>query len=210
MRLRLHTRYQNSAGERVRIVLHLKGLAFDYVAVRSPRDPDYRAINPQGLMPALEVDGRFVAQSTAIVELLEELFPEPSVFPADPVERAQVRAFASLVCADLHPLNNNRVRRYLSERIGAADPDVQDWYGHWIGQAFAALEATVAGHLPRHRFCFGDRPTFADACLVPQMANARRFGCDLSAYPNLVRIDAHCRTLDPFIRARPDRQPDAP
>lgn len=210
MRLRLHTRYQNSAGERVRIVLHLKGLAFDYVAVRSPRDPDYRAINPQGLMPVLEVDGQFIAQSTAIVELLEELFPVPSVFPTDPVERAQVRAFASLVCADLHPLNNNRVRRYLSERIGAADPDVQDWYGHWVGEAFAALEATVAGHPPRHRFCFGDRPTFADACLVPQMANARRFGCDLSAYPNLVRIDAHCRTLDPFIRARPDRQPDAP
>lgn len=210
MRLRLHTRHRNSAGERVRIVLNLKGIGYEYVAIESPRSETYRAINPQGLMPALEIDGRFVAQSTAIVELLEELFPDPSVYPEDPVARARVRAFANLICADLHPLNNQRVRRYLSDRMQASETAVQDWYAHWVAEAFTALETEVTAHPPADRFCFGDRPTFADACLVPQMANARRFDCDLSPYPNLVRIDAACQTLDAFAKARPERQPDAP
>jgi len=210
VRLRLHTRYQNSAGERVRIVLNLKGIGYEYVGTGSPRSESYRAINPQGLMPALEVDGQFVAQSTAIVELLEELFPEPPIFPGDAVARARVRAFANLICADLHPLNNQRVRRYLAERMQAPDAAVQDWYANWIAEAFMALETEVAAHPATDRFCFGDQPTFADACLVPQMANARRFDCDLSPYPHLVRIDAACQALDAFAKARPDRQPDAP
>lgn len=210
MHLRLHTRHQNSAGERVRIVLNLKGIGYEYVAIASPRSETYHTINPQGLMPALEIDGQFVAQSIAIVELLEELFPEPSVFPEDPVTRARVRAFANLICADLHPLNNQRVRRYLAERMQITDAAVQDWYAHWIAETFTALEAEVAAHPAADRFCFGDRPTFADACLVPQMANARRFDCDLSPFPHLVRIDAACQTLDAFAKARPDRQPDAP
>ncbi|MDF1736154.1 MAG: maleylacetoacetate isomerase [Minwuia sp.] len=210
MRLRLHTRHQNSAGERVRIVLNLKGIEYDYVAVASPRSEGYRTINPQGLMPALEIDGHAIAQSSAIVELLEDLYPDPSVFPADPIERARVRAFASLICADLHPLNNQRVRRYLSGHIGASDAAVQDWYAHWIAETFAALEAEVVAHPTGNPFCFGELPTFADACLVPQMANARRFGCDLSPYPALVRIDANCSALDAFAKARPDSQPDVP
>jgi len=210
MRLRLHTRHQNSAGERVRIVLNLKGIAYEYVPVASPRDAAYRALNPQGLMPALEIDGHLVAQSLAIVELLEDLFPAPPVLPADPILRARVRAFANLICADLHPVNNNRVRRFMADRIGAPPAAVQSWYEHWVAVAFTALEAAVASHPVTDRHCFGSQPTIADACLVPQMANARRFGCDLSPYPNLERIDANCRKLDAFAQARPDRQPDAP
>jgi len=189
MKLRLHTRAQNSAGQRVRIVLNLKGVAYEYVTIPSLSSEDYRRINPQGLMPALEIDGRFVAQSMAIIELLEEIFPEPSILPADAFVRAEARAFADLIVADLHPINNNRVRRYLSEAVGADDAKVRAWYHHWVATAFRSLEAQLARREQPYRFCFGDRPGLADACLVPQMANARRFDCDLSTYPLLVAID---------------------
>lgn len=209
MKLRLHTRYQNSAGQRVRIVLSLKGVPYEYVPIPSLSSPAYRAINPQGLMPALEIDGRVVAQSMAIVELLEELFPEPSVLPKDPLLRAEVRAFAHLIAADLHPINNNRVRRYLADVVKADEATVAGWYRHWVATAFASLEAQLARR-PRSRFCFGDTPGLADACLVPQMANARRFECDLSNYPRLVSVDAECRALEAFVRAAPEAQPDYP
>lgn len=210
MKLRLHTRYQNSAGQRVRIVLNLKGLPYEYVAIPSLSSEAYRAINPQGLMPALEIGGRFVAQSMAIIELLEELYPEPSVLPADPLQRAEVRSFAHLIAADLHPINNNRVRRYLSDRLGADEQSVLTWYRHWVGAAFASLEAQLARRPVALPFCFGERPGIADACLVPQIDNARRFGCDLSAYPHLVAVDAACRREAAFIAAAPEAQPDFP
>lgn len=210
MTLRLHTRYQNSAGQRVRIVLNLKGIAYDYVAIPSLSSPAYREINPQGLMPVLEVDGRFVAQSMAIIELLEELFPEPSILPQDPLLRAEARSFAQLISADLHPVNNNRIRRYLAERLDVDDAGVLGWYHHWVGEAFSSLEAQLARRERETRFCFDDQPGLADACLVPQMDNARRFGCDLSAFPRLVAADAECRTLDAFLRAAPAAQPDYP
>lgn len=210
MHLRLHTRYQNSAGQRVRIVLNLKGVAYEYVPVSTPRDPAYLVQNPQGLMPTLEIDGQFVAQSTAIVELIEELFPDPPTMPHDPIRRAQMRAFAGLVCADLHPVNNLRIRRYLSDVIGADDAAVAGWYAHWLAVTFAALEQTIARQDDSCRYCFADFPTFADACLIPQIDNARRFECDLTPYPHLLRIDQHCRELDAFQRAAPDRQIDFP
>jgi maleylacetoacetate isomerase len=210
LRLRLHTRYQNSADQRVRIVLNLKGVDYEYVAIPSLSSDAYRSINPQGLMPALEVDGRFVAQSMAIVELLEELFPEPSVLPKDPMLRAEARSFAHLISADLHPVNNNRVRRYLADVLHADDAQVLAWYRHWVAQAFSSLETQLARRPTPFQFCFGDRPGLADACLVPQIANARRFDCDLSAYPTLVAIDAECRPLEAFIRAAPEAQPDHP
>ena len=210
MRLRLHTRYQNSAGQRVRIVLNLKRLPYEYVAIPSLSSDDYRRINPQGLMPTLEVDGRMVAQSMAIIELLEELFPEPSVLPKDPMLRAETRSFAQLIAADLHPINNNRVRRYLSDVLGADEEQVRAWYRHWVAKAFGSLETQLARRQVQFPFCFGDGPGLADACLVPQMDNARRFGCDLSAYPLLVAIDGACRGLDAFIRAAPEAQPDYP
>lgn len=208
--LRLFTRYQNSAGERVRIVLHLKGAPYEYVALSSANRVQYEHINPQGLMPALELDGKVVAQSMAILELIEELFPEPSMLPDDPWQRAQARSFAHLIAADLHPLNNNRVRKLLGSDYGVSDEGLARWYRHWVERAFTALETQLVRRPERSRFCFGDRPGLAEACLVPQMANARRFDCPLDAYPLLGAIDAQCRKLDAFIRARPDNQPDWP
>jgi len=210
MRLRLYTRYQNSAGQRIRILLNLKGLNYDYVPVPSPSSPHYRSLNPQALMPALEIDGHLVAQSMAIAELLEELVPDPSMFPPDPMLRADVRSFSHLISSDLHPINNNRVRRYLREAVGANDAKIASWYAHWVDKAFESLEAQLERRSEPFRFCFGDAPTLADACLVPQVANARRFHCDLTQYPLLTAIDRECRNLDAFARAAPERQPDFP
>ncbi|WP_421760937.1 maleylacetoacetate isomerase [Devosia sp.] len=210
MQLRLHTRYQNSAGQRVRIVLNLKRIAYEYVPIGSPRDAGYQRLNPQGLMPALEIDGRVVAQSMAIIELLEELFPAPSIYPADPIERAETRAFAYLIAADLHPVNNQRVRKYLAEKLGADEAGQLAWYQHWVAVTFTSLETQSQQRGGDGPYCFGATPTLADACLVPQMANARRFGCDLTAYPRLVAIDAACRELQAFADAAPEAQPDYP
>jgi len=209
--LRLHTRYQNSAGQRVRIVLNLKGLAYEYLPVPSVSSPDYLAINPQGLMPALEIDGRIVAQSMAIVGLIDELHPMPAILPTDPVTRAQARSFAYLIAADLHPINNNRVRKYLAGPMGVASAGVEAWYHHWVDTAFGALELSLAAiDRPATRYGFTDSPGLAEACLVPQMANARRFGCDLRPYPRLRDLDAMCRDLPAFARAAPEAQPDFP
>jgi len=210
MKLRLHTRHQNSAGQRVRIVLNIKRVPYEYVAIPSLSSETYRTINPQGLMPALEIDERVVAQSMAIIELLEELFPEPSVLPEDLMLRAEVRAFSHLISADLHPINNNRVRQYLTDVMEVSDAQVVAWYHHWIRVAFSSLEDHLARQPVKTRFCFGSAPTLADACLVPQMDNVRRFKCDLSKYPRLVEVDAECRTLEAFIRAAPESQPDYP
>jgi maleylpyruvate isomerase len=206
--LRLHTRYQNSAGQRVRIVLNLKQVPYECVAIPSLSSDAYRDLNPQGLMPALEIDGRVVAQSMAIIELLEEIFPEPSILPNDPILRAEARSFAQLIAADLHPINNNRIRRYLTNVLGTDEQQVRAWYHHWLGEAFSSLEAQLARRSVQHRFCFSDRPGLADACLVPQVDNARRFRCDLSRYPLLVAVDAECRKHEEFTRAAPAMQPD--
>lgn len=210
MKLRLHTRYQNSAGQRVRIVLNLKRVAYEYVAIPSLLSDAYRQLNPQRLMPALEIDGRIVAQSMAIIELLEELFPEPRLLPDDPILRAEARSFAQLIASDVHPINNNRIRRYLTDVIGADEPQTLAWYHHWARAGFSSLEDQLARRPAQFRFCFGERPGLADACLVPQMDNARRFDCDLSPYPRLVAVDAECRTLEAFRQAAPAMQPDYP
>lgn len=208
--LTLYTYHRNSAGQRVRIVMNLKGLSYAYVSVPALAAGEFRAVNPQGLMPALAIDGEVVAQSLAIIELLEELHPSPSVFPSDPIRRAQARSFASLICSDLHPINNNRVRKYLESTIGATADQVQAWYEHWVAVTFVSLEAMLVARRQAWRYCFDDRPTVADACLVPQMDNARRFGCDLAPYPTLVAIDAACRILPAFQQAAGTNQPDYP
>ncbi|WP_337271247.1 maleylacetoacetate isomerase [Oryzifoliimicrobium ureilyticus] len=208
--LRLHTRYQNSAGQRVRIVLNLKGLRYEYVAIPSLSSPDYRKINAQGLMPALEIDGRVVTQSMAIMELLEELFPEPGILPADPLLRAESRAFANVITSDLHPINNNRIRRYLGDVLKADEAEIRAWYRHWLSEALTSLELQLTRQTTRFQFCFADRPGLADACLIPQIDNARRFECDLSKYPRLLAVDDECRKLEAFIQAAPQAQPDYP
>ncbi len=208
--MRLYTRWQNSAGERVRIALNLKGIAYEYVPVGSLPPGEYRRINPQGLMPTLEVGGRFVAQSAAILAFLEETWPDPSLLPADPVLRAQARSFGAHIAAEMHAIMVNRVRKYLSEGMGLGDDKVAAWVRHWTAEGFTALEKTLASRPEAWPFCFGTAPGWADLHLVPQLANARRSGCDVSAYPLLLAVEANCVGLDAFQRARPDAQPDFP
>lgn len=205
--MRLFSQARNSAGWRVRIALHLKGLPFDYVAVGSLPAGEYRRINPQGLMPALEVDGRVIAQSGAILELLEELHPDPPLLPADPVARAEVRAFAGLIAADIHPLNNHRVRKYLAGPLARSQAEIAGWYAHWVAVGLVSLEETLR-RLTGGPFCFGAAPTFADLHLVPQLYNARRFACDLASYPRLLEAEAACRQVEGFRAAAPERLPD--
>ena len=205
--MRLYTQSRNSAGERVRIALHLKGIPYEYVAVPSLPRGEYRRRNPQGLMPALEVEGRMIAQSTAILEFLEETHPAPPLLPADPIARAETRAFAQLIASDLHPLNNYRVRKYLGARLGAEERQILAWYEHWVRIALTALEEMLAQR-PPSPFCFGEVPGWADLHLVPQLATARRFGCDLAAYPRLLAVEARCVEIEAFHLARPESQPD--
>lgn len=209
----VYTYFRSSAAYRVRIAMGLKGLDPARRNIHLLKDggeqlkPEYRAVNPQGLVPALDVDGTVIAQSLAIIEYLDETHPKPPLLPGTALQRAQVRAFALAIACDIHPLNNLRVLRHLKSDLGQTDADTNAWARHWIGLGFAALEAQAAG--TAGAFCFGDRPTLADICLVPQMFNARRVETDLSPYPTLCRIDAHCQTVPAFAEAHPMRQPDA-
>lgn len=211
--MRLHGYWRSSAAYRVRIAVRLKGLtleeSFHALPKAEHRQEAFLALNPQGLVPALQTAQGVIAQSTAIIEYLDEVFPEPRLLPADPYTRAVVRGMAGIVCADIHPLNNLRVLNYLRAELAAEEPQVNQWVAHWIREGFQGLEALARKYSSAQRFCFGDSPTLADVCLVPQIFNARRFKCDLEAYPSLVAIDAHCRSLDAFRLAAPDLQPDA-
>lgn len=211
MVLRLYTYHRNSAGERVRIALALKGVPYEYVSAPAMGMAIYRRqVNPQGLLPALEVENAIIAQSMAILEYLEEAYPDPPLLPADPVLRGKVRAFAQLVASDIHPLNNLRVRHWLEERVGATEAQILDWYRHWVATGLESLEAAAQAEAARGQFLFGSQPGMADLCLVPQLQNARRFGCDLVPYPRLVEVDARCRELAVFRAAMPEAQPDYP
>ena len=213
--MRLYDYFRSSAAYRVRIALNVKGIVPDertYVHLRmgSQRAQDYLALNPQGLVPALELDdGSVLAQSLAIIDYLDETHPEPRLLPADPVARARVRAIALSIACEIHPLNNLRVLNYLIGTMGVSREQKDGWYRYWIDVGFEALEKTLARDAATGRFCHGDAPTLADICLVPQMANARRFEIDLSPYPTLIRIESACNALPAFAQAAPARQPDA-
>jgi maleylacetoacetate isomerase len=210
----LHDFWRSSAAYRVRIALHLKNITFEQASHSllrgEQRTAEFLTINPQGLVPALQSGSDIVTQSLAIIEYLDEVHPAQPLLPSAPADRATVRAMALSVACDIHPLNNLRVLNSLRSDFSATDEAVTRWIRHWIGLGFEALEVQVKRWSNDGHFCFGERATLADACLVPQMYNARRFGCDLSPYPTLVGIDAHCLSLTPFIKAAPESQPDAP
>lgn len=213
--LTLYSYWRSSAAYRVRIGLNLKGLAYETRPVHLVRDggeqhaDDYRALNPQALVPML-VDGeRRITQSLAILEYLDETFPKPALLPADTRGRARVRSLAMLVACDIHPLNNLRVLQYLKRENGLEQPAIDAWMLHWMREGFAAMEAMLTDDSGTGTFCHGETPTIADCCLVPQLYNARRFDLDLSPYPALVRIEANCLALPAFDAARPENQPDA-
>jgi maleylacetoacetate isomerase len=212
--MKLYDYFRSSAAYRVRIALNLKGLVPERVFVHlrkgAQRADDYLALNAQGLVPALVTDGGDVlTQSLAIIEWLDEMHPQPPLLPADADGRARVRAIALAIACDIHPLNNLRVLQYLTGTLGVSEPQKDGWYRYWCDVGLEALETELARDGRTGRFCHGDVPTLADVCLVPQLANARRFQVDLAPYPTLTRIDAACGELPAFAAAAPARQPDA-
>ena len=205
--MRLFDYHRSSAAYRVRIALNLKAIAYESIPVNllegEQKEEEYRSRNPQGLVPMLEVDGRRLTQSLAIIDYLESVAPEPPLLPRDPADRAQVLALALTVTCDIHALNNLRVLKYLSGPLELDQAARDGWYAHWISEGLCALEAMAA---PRAgRFLFGDTPSLADICLVPQLYNARRFNVPIDAYPTLLRADGAANRLDAFAAAHPDR-----
>lgn len=201
----LYDYFRSSAAFRLRIALNLKGLGYASVPVNlvanEQRQADYLQLNPLGLVPALATaEGELLTQSVAILEWLEEQYPAPPLLPADALGRARVRAMVQTIACDIHPLNNLRVQRYLVDTLGASEEAKLTWYHHWIALGFAALEQQVTGD----RYCYGDSPTFADACLLPQVFNARRFEQDLQPYPRLRAIATHLEQLPAFAAATPE------
>lgn len=205
----LHGYWRSGAAYRVRIALALKGLGYESqghdLRTGAQKAADYLALNPQGMVPALQVDGAVLTQSPAILEWLEEAYPTPALLPSDSLGRAKVRAMAALIACDIHPLNNLRVGKALRESFGADQAAVDAWAARWITPGFEALEALVGGE----GWCFGDQPTLADACLIPQIYSAHRFNVALEAFPRLLAIDAKAAAHPAFIAAHPDNQPDA-
>lgn len=211
--LALYTYFRSSAAYRVRIALNLKGLDYEprfvHLLRGEQRGPDYLQVNPQGKIPAL-VDGDTVlTQSLAIIEYLEERHADPPLLPVDPADRAFVRSVAQLIACDIHPLNNLRVQQYLREQFFAEDVACHIWMRHWIEEGFAALEQRLRDHGANAQYCLGSQPTLADVCVIPQVFNAKRVACDLTPYPTIAAIYAHCTRLPAFTQAAPDNQPDA-
>jgi maleylpyruvate isomerase len=212
--VQLYSFFRSSAAYRARIALNLKGLSYEIIPVHLQKEggqnlkPAYRAVNPQGKVPALAMPGGVLIHSLAIIEYINEIHPSPPLFPADPLERAKVRAFAQVIACDIHPLNNLAPLRYLKSKLGQEQTAIDAWYHHWILEGFSALEAMI-DTMSSGPYAFGADVTLADICLVPQVANARRLKVPLEDFPKLVAIDAACNKLDAFIKARPENQPDA-
>ncbi len=213
MSMQLHNFFRSGTSHRLRIALNVKGLDYEYIAVdlrkNAHQSAAFKALNPQGLVPAL-LDGDLVlTQSVAIIEWLEERYPTPALLPTDLNDRAHVRALAAIVGCDIHPINNKRILDTLRASFGANDAAINTWCGTWISDGFAALEALLQADKERGIFCFGNAPTVADVYLIPQVESARRFKVDLAPYPAIVAIDRACAQLPAFKDAAPSVQPDA-
>jgi maleylpyruvate isomerase len=213
--MKLYSYFRSSAAYRVRIALNLKGLAYEYAPIHLLRDggqqlkPEYRELNPDGIVPTF-IDGDDVlTQSLAIIEYLEETYPEPTLLPGTPLDRAFIRSIALQVACEIHPVDNLRVLKYLKHTLKVGDEAKDTWYRHWLESGFESLEKRLANDPRVGKLCFGDAPTLADLCLVPQVFNARRFNIDMSRYPTIERIADHAAQIDAFARAAPGQQPDA-
>ena len=212
--MKLHSAARSSASFRVRIALNLKGLPYEYVPVDLVHgdqfSESFRGLNPAELVPVLEHDGAVLTQSLAIIEYLEERFPQPPLLPHDPLERAYVRSIALAIACEIHPLNNLRVLRYLAKNLGQGEEAKTAWYRHWVEQGLAQIEAQLVANGRCGRFVLGDAVTVAAVLVVPQIFTARRFDCRLDHVPAVMRIFEACMALPAFIEAQPSRQPDMP
>ena len=211
--MKLYNFFRSGTSHRLRIALNLKGLQTQYVPVDLRTEEhlkdEFKAVNPQMLVPALETDGKVLIQSPAIIEWLEEKHPTPALLPVDPDQRARVRALAAIVGCDIHPINNRRILEYLRKQFGANEVAVNAWCNTWICAGFDAYEALLAADQHRGAYSFGNTPTLADVYLIPQVESARRFKVDMSTYPLISAIDQACSQLAAFSQAEPARQPDA-
>ncbi len=213
--MKLYTFFRSSASYRVRIALNLKGITYEQAPIHLRRGggeqfgAGYKAINPQALVPALEDQGRILTQSLAIIEYLEELYPNPPLLPKEPADKALVRSMALVIACEVHPIQNLRVLNYVKANYNQSDDQVNRWAQHWIDLGLGALQHMITAQPQCGRFCFGATPTLADICLIPQLGNARRFGCDLTKYPTILDIEKNCNALSAFANAAPEKQPDA-
>lgn len=217
--MKLYSYFRSSAAYRVRIALNLKALPYEVAPVHLLKDggehlkPEYKALNPGALVPALiddAVDGATaLTQSLAIMEYLDEVYPQVPLLPSNAFDKAYVRSIALSIACDIHPLNNLRVLRYLVRQLHVSEDNKNAWYRHWCEHGLAAIEATLARDKRVGEFCYGNMPTLADCCLIPQVANAQRLNCDLSAMPTIMRIHDACMALEAFVKASPANQPDA-
>jgi maleylpyruvate isomerase len=212
--LKLYNYYRSSASFRVRIALNYKNLSYEYLPVHLIREggeqykSDFQAINPQSLIPVLQEGDQIITQSLAILEYLEETHPTPALLPKDPIQRAQIRAFAQAIVSEMHPVNNSRVLNYLKDELKVDEDEKLAWYHHWLQIGFTALEKIIIQN-NSGLFCFGAQLSFADICLIPQIRNAYRFNFAMDAFPRLMKIYEHCLSLDCFVKAQPEQQPDA-
>jgi maleylacetoacetate isomerase len=212
--LTLYGYFRSSAAYRVRIALNYKDIDYDQQFIHLVRDggqqfsADYKKINPQSLVPTLIKDNKAYTQSLAIIEYLEEKYPEPALLPPNAEGKSQVRALAQIIACDIHPLNNRRVLKYFSEVLHLSEDQQHAWIQHWIQTGFSALEKMLMASNKTNDFCYGATPTMADICLIPQMYNAQRFNCPLDDYPILSRINENCLKLPAFQKAHPSKQPD--